>query len=56
MAHCADNCPGCGMIFSPDPRICPLRVFEGWREDVEFIDDPEGWATLQARRAIEEAK
>ncbi|HHX27618.1 MAG TPA: hypothetical protein GX716_01270 [Firmicutes bacterium] len=50
MMNCAKKCPGCGMIFSPDPAICPLHVFEGWREDVEFADDPEGWQLLQARR------
>lgn len=49
-AHCQKNCPGCGMIFSPDPSACPLEVFEGWRPDVEFADDPAGWAMLQARR------
>lgn len=51
LAHCIKNCPGCGMTFSPDPSICPLPVFDGWREDVEFADDPEGWAALQARRS-----
>jgi RNA polymerase subunit RPABC4/transcription elongation factor Spt4 len=51
MPCCEKNCPGCGMMFSPDPRICPVHAFNGWREDVEFADDPEGWQILQRRKA-----
>ena len=35
-AHCEDNCPGCGMTFSPDPSLCPLKVFVGWSFGVEL--------------------
>lgn len=36
LAHCKEDCPGCGMTFSPDPASCPLEVFIGWKIDVEL--------------------
>jgi len=42
--NCHKDCPGCGMTFPPNPKICPTEVFSDWEIGRDWeIDDLKQW-------------
>jgi hypothetical protein len=46
--RCERKCPGCGVIFSPDVRICPIEVFDAYKLVIDL--DHDEYDILQRRR------
>ncbi len=50
---CSKKCQGCGMTFSPDPAICPIEVFDGYKLGIDL--DYDKYDILQRRRSKTES-